>query len=47
LPLLMTVQEIKSEYKFRIVQVSRVFVWEPDSLANEFLDQLEEKKRNT
>lgn len=46
IPLLMTVQEIKSEYKFRVIQVPRSFVWEPDSLANEFLNQLEEKKRN-
>jgi ribonuclease HI len=46
MPLLMTVQEIKSEYKFRVVQVPRSFVWEPDMLANEFLNQLEEKKRN-
>ena len=45
LPLLMTVQEIRSEYKFRVVQVPRSFVWEPDMLANEFLNQLEEKKR--
>lgn len=46
MPLLMTVQEIRSEYKFRVVQVPRAFVWEPDALANEFLNQLEEKKRN-
>ncbi len=45
MPLLMTVQEIRSEYKFRVVQVPRSFVWEPDMLANEFLNQLEEKKR--
>jgi hypothetical protein len=42
----MTVQEIRSEYKFRVVQVPRSFVWEPDMLANEFLNQLEEKKKN-
>jgi hypothetical protein len=40
----MTIQDIKEEYNFRIVQVPRAFVWEPDSLANEFLDQLEIKK---
>lgn len=45
MPLLMTVQEIRSEYKFRVVQVPRSFVWEPDLLANEFLNQLEEKKK--
>lgn len=45
MPLLMTVQEIRSEYKFRVVQVPRSFVWEPDMLANEFLNQLEEKKK--
>jgi len=46
MPLLMTVEEIKSEYKFRVMQVPRAFVWEPDGLASEFLNQLEEKKRN-
>jgi len=45
IPLLMTIQEIKSEYKFRVMQVPRTFVWEPDGLANEFLNQLEDKKR--
>lgn len=44
LPLLMTIQDIREEYKFRIFQVPRSFVWEPDALANEFLDQLEQKK---
>jgi ribonuclease HI len=43
-PLLMTIQDIKEEYKFRVIQVPRAFVWEPDSLANEFLNQLELKK---
>ncbi|MFN9111767.1 MAG: ribonuclease HI family protein [Bacteroidota bacterium] len=43
-PLLMTVQDIREEYSFRVVQVKRAFVWEPDMLANQFLDQLEEKK---
>jgi ribonuclease HI len=44
-PLLMTIQDIKEEYKFRVIQVPRAFVWEPDSLANEFLNQLEERKK--
>jgi ribonuclease HI len=43
-PLLMTVQDIREEYSFRVIQVKRAFVWEPDMLANQFLDQLEEKK---
>ncbi len=43
-PLLMTVQDIREEYSFRVVQVKRAFVWEPDMLANQFLNQLEEKK---
>lgn len=43
-PLLMTVQDIREEYSFRVVQVKRSFVWEPDMLANQFLDQLQEKK---
>jgi ribonuclease HI len=46
MPLLMTIQEIRSEYKFRVVQVPRTFVWEPDMLSNEFLNQLEERKRS-
>lgn len=41
LPLLMTIEEIKSEYNFRVIQVPRSFVWEPDALANVFLDELE------
>jgi len=40
IPLLMTIEEIKLEYNFRIVQVPRAFVWEPDALANAFLDEL-------
>lgn len=39
-PLLMTVEEIRQEYNFRIIQVPRAFVWEPDALANAFLDEL-------
>lgn len=46
IPLLMTIEDIKEEYKFRIVQVPRKFVWEPDALANEFLDQLQIRKQN-
>jgi ribonuclease HI len=44
IPLLMTIEEIKSEFNFRVVQVPRSFVWEPDRLANVFLDQLEHRK---
>lgn len=44
LPLLMTVQDIKEEFNFKIVQVERSFVWEPDQLCNEFLDKLADKK---
>ncbi len=44
LPLLMTIEDIKQEYPFRILQVPRNFVWEADGLANEFLDQLEKRK---
>lgn len=43
LPLLMTVEEIKSEYRFRLIQVPRNLVWEPDKLANQFLNQLEKR----
>lgn len=46
LPLLMTIEEIRSEFNFRVVQVNRSFVWEPDSLANIFLDQLEKRKEH-
>lgn len=44
LPLLMTIEDIKEEYPFRVLQVPRSFVWEADMLANEFLDQLSERK---
>ena len=46
IPLLMTIEEIRSEFNFKVVQVNRSFVWEPDSLANTFLDQLEYRKEN-
>jgi len=44
LPLLVTVEDIKEEFKFRLVQVQRSFVWEPDVLCNQFLDTLEKRK---
>lgn len=44
IPLLMTVEEIRSEFNFRVVQVNRSFVWEPDALANTFLNELEIRK---
>lgn len=44
IPLLMTVEEIRAEYNFRVVQVARSFVWEPDALAKMFLDTLEDRK---
>lgn len=47
LPLLMTIEDIKEEYQFRVLQVPRTFVWEADMLANEFLDQLKERKAST
>ena len=40
IPLLMTVEEMRQAYNFRIIQVPRAFVWEPDALANAFLDEL-------
>lgn len=45
LPLLMTIEDIKEEFNFKIVQVERNFVWEPDELCNQFLDKLEERKQ--
>jgi ribonuclease HI len=47
IPLLMTIEEIKSEYNFKLVQVPRAFVWEPDALANTFLNQLRDRKEVT
>lgn len=44
LPLLMTIEDIRDEFNFKVIQVERSFVWEPDSLANEFLDTLEKRK---
>jgi hypothetical protein len=40
----MTIEDIRDEFNFKIIQVERSFVWEPDSLANEFLDTLEKRK---
>lgn len=45
-PLLMTIEEIKSEYRFRLVQAPRIVVSEADALANQFLNQLELRKEN-
>lgn len=45
IPLLMTIEDIRQEYPFRVLQVDRSFVWEADFLANEFLDQLKERKQ--
>jgi len=45
-PLLMTIEEIREEYNFRVVQVPRSFVWEADGLAKQFLDQLEERRNS-
>ena len=42
----MTIEEIRAEFNFRVVQVNRSFVWEPDSLANSFLDELELRKNH-
>jgi ribonuclease HI len=47
LPLLMTIEDIKEEYQFRVLQVPRAFVWEADMLANEFLDQLKDRKASS
>lgn len=43
-PLLMTIEEIKSEYRFRLIQVPRLVVFEADKLANQFLDQLKARR---
>jgi hypothetical protein len=40
----MTIEDIRDEFNFKVVQVERSFVWEPDALCNEFLDKLEERK---
>lgn len=45
LPLLMTIQDIREEYKFRVLQVPRNLVWEPDFLANQFLDELQTRRQ--
>lgn len=46
LPLLMTIEEIKSVYRFRLVQVQRNNVAEADSLANKFLDNFQVRQNN-
>jgi len=40
IPLLMSVNIIKNEYRFRLIQVPRDYVRAPDSLVNACLDQL-------
>jgi hypothetical protein len=42
----MTIEEIKSEYRFRLIQVPRLNVAEADALANQFLNNLETRKEN-
>jgi ribonuclease HI len=44
LPLLMSIKSIQEKYRFRLVQVPRELVHEPDRLVNDFLDNLEEEK---
>lgn len=50
-PLLLSVQQIKADYRFRLQHVQRHIVSAADALANDFLDQLEvvskPKSRNT
>lgn len=46
LPLWMSVREIQDEYRFRLIQVDRTRVALADSLANKFLDNLEELRRS-
>lgn len=46
LPLLMTIEEIKSVYRFRLVQVQRNNVAEADNLANKFLDNFQVRQKN-
>ena len=46
IPLLMTIEEIRDEFNFRVVQVKRSFVWEPDALANAFLNGVEIRKEH-
>lgn len=41
IPLLKTIKEIQSEYRFRIRQVPRKYVHEADRLAKAFLDELQ------
>lgn len=45
LPLLMSVKDIQSEFRFRLEQVPRNMVYVADELCNEFLDNLQSEKR--
>lgn len=45
LPYYMTVQEIRNEYSFNIIQVPRSKVFLPDELCNRFLDEQEARER--
>lgn len=44
-PLLMSVNIIKKEYRFKLVQVPRSFVHDPDYLLNQCLDQLQAERQ--
>ena len=46
LPLLMSIREIESEFRFKIEQVPRRMVSVADDLCNEFLDNLEAEQLN-
>lgn len=42
-PLLLTIQELREVFRFRLIQRPREELWEPDALCNLFLDKLEGK----
>lgn len=44
-PLLMSIKEISSVFRFRVVHVPRSHVSHADAMANAMLDQLEEEKQ--
>lgn len=42
-PYLLTIKELRETFRFRLIQRPRAELWEPDALANLFLDKLEKE----
>jgi ribonuclease HI len=45
LPLLMSIRIVQEDYRFRLVQVDRSFVYKADELVNECIDRVEVERK--